>query len=163
VSALVRPQTFPERRARAPKRLSGGSRRVIAAVADLVAPARAPFAFDAGAHAVAFVESYLAYMPPLLARAFPLGLFALEWSALPLAGGRFSRLPLERRGRHVERLTASRLLAPLFDIWFAVRGLVACAIYSHPEAQARIGYAHQGWLDAKTKERKERFGAPEPW
>ncbi|HVY60303.1 MAG TPA: hypothetical protein VHF22_01565 [Planctomycetota bacterium] len=164
MTSLVRPETHPERRKRPPARFGAGTRRTIAAVAEVVAPAARPFAFDPAAVAVAFLEDYVAYMPGLLARLFPVGLFAFEWAAVLFGGGRrFSRLDAAGRRRYVERVERSRLLAPLLDVWTAVRGLVACAIYSQPEAARRMGYAHQPWLDAKTAERRERFGAPEPW
>ncbi len=163
---LVRPETHPERRVRAPVRLRGGARRAVAAIAEVVAPTpeRARFSFDAAEWCVPFLDSNLAYLPRPLRRLFPLGVLAFEWAAVVAGGGRrFSRLPRERRLRYVARLARWRALRPLHEVWLATRGLVAAAFYSHPEVQARIGYAHQPWIDEKVRERRERFGAPEPW
>jgi hypothetical protein len=161
---LERPVTHPERRRRAPVRLPPGARAAFVAVVEVVAPSRERFSFDAASHCVAFLESYLAHLPAPLRRAFPLGLLALEWGALLLGGGRrFSRLTREGRLRIVRRIERWRVLAPLGEVWTAVRGLAAAGFYSHPEVAARLGYAHQRWIDEKTRERRERFGAPEPW
>ena len=91
------------------------------------------------------------------------GLLALEWSAVLFTGRRFSHLDREGRLRHVHRIEGWRILAPLGEVWTAVRGLAAASFYTHGEVAERLGYAHQAWIDAKVKERRERFGAPEPW
>ena len=162
--ALARPETHPERRTRRQIRLPERARRVLSAVAEVVAPERRRFDFDPPAWVVLFIESYLAYMPVALRTLFPWGLLALEWAAVPIGGGRrFSRLDRAARLRYIERIQRWRALAPLADVWLAVRGLAACAFYSHPDVAAHIGYAHQPWIDLKVRERRERFGAPEPW
>lgn len=161
--ALERPMTYPERRRRPPVRLSAGARAAFAAISEVVAPERRSFGFDAGAWGVEFLEGYVPYLPRALRRLLPLGLVLFDWAALPLSGGRFSRLPRERRLRHLARLERSRLLHPLAEVFSLLRGLAALAFYSHPALAAHFGYAHQPWMDQKVRERRERFGAPEPW
>jgi hypothetical protein len=145
-------------------RLRGGARAALAAAAEVVAPERRRFGFDERAWCLGFVESYVAYLPTPMRELFPVGLFLLEWAALLLGEGRrFSRLDLARRRAFIHRIESSRLLAPLAGLWLPIRGIVACAFYSHPAVAAHLGYAHQPWIDAKIAERRERFGAPEPW
>lgn len=154
----ARPVAYPERRRRPPVRLGEGARRALRAVAEVVAPSR-PLGFDPGERVVAFVESYLPYLPPLLARGFPLGLALVEWG--PIVRRASSLAPAARR-RYYEALGRSRF-GFVREIWAAVRGLAACAIYGQPETRALMGYDHQPWIDEKVRFRRDRFGAPEPW
>ncbi len=160
---VPRPPTYPERRRRQPVRLGERPRRILRAIAEVVAPAR-DLGFDPGAAAIDFVEGYLPYIPPPLARAFPLGLRAIDWAALFVLGrpARASRLPRAVRAEVFRRLARSRL-QPLRELWHAVRGMVAMGIYSRPEVHAAIGYAPQPFIDERVRLRRERFGAPEPW
>lgn len=163
---LDAPPTYPERRKRAPVHLRGSARRALGAIAELVAPERKKFSFDAAEHCIAHTEDFIAYMPRVMRWLFPLGLVALEWAAVPLAGRftRFSKLPREPRLRYAERLKRWRILSPLADLWTAMRGVAALAFYNHPEVAAHIGYVHQPWIDKKVAERKAIYGTvPEPW
>jgi len=162
--SLVRPETYPERRVREPLRLRGAARRTLVAAIELVVPARTSFRFDAVPFCVDFAERYIACLPPLLRALLPRGLALFDWAAVLLAGGRrFSRLERARRLRYIERVEGARWLSPLAETWRAARGLAVTAFYSHPEVRAHLRYDHQAWLDRKTRERRERFGAPEPW
>jgi len=161
---LERPVTHPERRKRPPVRLSAGTRAAFGAVSEVVAPESERFAFDVKEQGCAFLAGYLAHLPWALRKAFPIGLMAFEWAAVLFGGGgRFSRLDRAARLRYVHRVETWRLLSPLAEVWIAVRGLAAAGFYTQAEVLARIGFAHQPWIDAKVKERRERFGAPEPW
>jgi hypothetical protein len=157
------PETRPERRKRPPARLSEASRRRLRAVAAIVAPSR-DLGFDAGEATVTFVAAFLPYLPPLMRRGFPVGLVILDFLPILLFANfsRMSKLSVDARRAFLQGLFSSRI-ALVRELWHAIRGLVACAIYSRPEVHKALAYAPQGFIDEMVKFRREKFGAPEQW
>lgn len=92
------------------------------------------------------VEATLADRAALERAQVRLFLGALEWGAVLLAGGRFSRLDARARARVVERLSRSPLRLVRAGTW-GVRTLALLGVYGRPAVWPTIGYAPdpRGW------------------
>jgi hypothetical protein len=159
---VARPGLRPERRRRRPVRLGPRARRTLGALGAAIGPSR-DLGIDIEARVVDYVSRFGAYLPRPLPSLLGLLFAVLEWLPV-LVGprrGRLSRLPVADRRRFIHRLLHVR--GPVRDLTNGVRGLLALAVYEQPEVKQRMGYEPQAWLDRKARERRERFGAPEPW
>ncbi|GIW72081.1 MAG: hypothetical protein KatS3mg102_1623 [Planctomycetota bacterium] len=160
---VARPLVDIERRRRPPVVLGTRARRSLGVLARAIAPDADLGIADLEGWTICYVSRFAAYLPPPLGRALGPVLAALEW--LPLVVG-----PRRRRLSRLSRAECRSFLQRLLDVRGLVReavhglrGLLALALYEHPAAHRAIGYAAQRYLQAKARERQQRFGAPEPW
>lgn len=118
------------------------SRRVLAALTEVVVPraAGAPEVDSAGI--VDFVDDWVRYMPRLFRTLFPVGLMLLELGAFVFGPSLvpFSLMGATRRARYVDGWVHAgwRLRRDLIK---GVKGLVLLAYYSDPGVAAYLGYA----------------------
>lgn len=118
------------------------SRRIVAALAEVVLPVGADAPTLPTEEVVRFVDGYVPHMPRLLRLLFPVGLLLLELGALVLAPSPvpFSAMSLARRRRYVDAWVHARWRLRR-DLIKAVKGLCLLAYYSDPRVAARLGYA----------------------
>ncbi|MHC4392086.1 MAG: hypothetical protein ACYTFT_07750 [Planctomycetota bacterium] len=148
------------RRVRVPIPLKGTARNVTAAFGRAVAPSQ-DLGFDPGEQAIHFVEAFRPYMPWPLSNLLPVGLFVLEWGAVLLGPrrGRLSRLDPASARAYFHRVDKT----PLRDAVRALQKLTACSIYDRKETHQALDYDPEPFVQQKVTERRERFGAEEPW
>ncbi len=118
--------------------LPAWGRRVVAALADASIPPGRRIRREAGAAVVDQVDRLVAELPWAVALGLVAGLFILEWAAPFQAGGRFSRLPVEKRLRVLDRWHHGHALGRVI-----LRGLLTplkAAFYSDEETAAALGY-----------------------
>lgn len=109
-----------------------------AAEAFFPGPPAVPFA--AGEIGVArFVDGYIAELPEDRGRLFKLLLRTLEWSTLPTAGSRFSRLSVEARAAALEAWNASRLY-PRRAAYRSLRFACAMGYFEDDRVRAAVGW-----------------------
>ena len=117
------------------------SRRVVAALAEVVLPVGTDAPTVPTAEVVRFVDGYVPHMPRLLRLLFPVGLMLLELGAFVLGPSPvpFSAMSLARRRRYVDGWVHARWRLRR-DLIKAVKGLCLLAYYSDPRVGARLGY-----------------------
>jgi len=123
-----------------PAALSRGTLRTVAALTQAVAPPE-PVVPDREARVAAFLAGYIPYLPPLMQRLLPLGLWLFEWGPILFlaAPHRYSRLGPAARERYLRSWQHSRwsLRRQLVK---GLKVLVLMGYFELPEVKAAIGY-----------------------
>ncbi|MHB8419908.1 MAG: GMC family oxidoreductase N-terminal domain-containing protein [Myxococcales bacterium] len=121
---------------------------MVAALADTVMPPGERVRREAGPIVAERMDALLAGLPWAVRFGIVAGLFIVEWSALLLGGGRFSRLPAARRlavldrwhhGHPTARLILRGLLTPLKAAFYSDDGVAAELGYRPKTFTPRLG------------------------
>lgn len=124
------------------------------ALAVLLCPAAAPLDAAAWQETEALVASALARRPAAVQRQLAWFVRAIEWLAIPLAGGRFSTRTPARQLALLRRLERSRV-APLRRALWGLRTVTIFGVYGRPGMRAQLGWRPeaQGWASRQPSDR----------
>jgi hypothetical protein len=116
-----------------PIHLSPPSAAILRAVIAAIRPRGHGFDQPIDEDVLLEIDRTLPFFPPLMRRAFPIGLHALEWAPLLVAGRatRLTRMRREEAERYLDGWLRSRL-APRRMLALGVRTLIYLAIFQHP-------------------------------
>ena len=136
------------------------SRRIVRALAEVVLPDGSDAPALPSGEIVAFVDSFVPYMPRLLRLLFPVGLMMLELGVFVLGPSLvpFSAMSLARRRRYIDGWVHARWRLRR-DLFKAVKGLCLFAYYSDARVKARLGYAVEAHVADVSAERLRRHAA----
>lgn len=140
-------------------RLDRGSRRTLRALTDTLTPKNVEVP-NLHERMVSFVEGFLPFMPPLLARLFPVGLWLFQWGTLLffVAPVPFSMLRPDAQRRYVLRWQRSGL-AVRRQLIKGLKALILMGYYEQPEVRAHVGYAPEAFMRPLIQQRAERYRA----
>lgn len=133
--------------------LSADARAVLRSLVPVICPAEAVALADAIVDIVALT---IDAAPPLIGRAFPVGLAAYDLGALP----RYRRRARALAGDRAERYFESWAHGPTVlhrELAKAVNQLVSMACYEQPAMMERVGYRPAPWIDHVRRKRLAMF------
>jgi len=138
-------------------------RALFALIAAFCPPAPAPGGPDIAERVADHVRRFMAYMPPLSARALWLCILILDFSPLFLfrAASRLQKLPTARASALLTDMVGGRL-AFMRTIVVAVRGLVLSAYFDQDEVHRAIGYEPIPFLTERIARRQQLLLEPAP-
>jgi hypothetical protein len=142
---------------------SNAKRALFALIAAFCPPAPAPTAPDMAERIADHVRRFMAYMPPLSARALWFCILLLDWSPVFLfrAPSRLQKLPTARASLLLSEMVSGRL-AFMRTIVVAVRGLVLSAYFDQDEVHRAMGYEPIPFLTERIARRKQLLLEPAP-
>lgn len=139
------------------QRLSNGARRTLRAMFDVLIP-RGVDVPNRDQRLIAFVEGFLPYMPPILAKLFPLGLWLFQWGTVLFGASLlpFSMLKPEAQRRYVFSWQKSGW--PLRrQLIKGLKALVMMGYYEQPEVRQALGYEPDAYTKPLIAERAQRY------
>jgi hypothetical protein len=139
-----------------PTPLSKGALRTLRALVVTLTP-ETPAVPHRVERVCAFATDYLSYLPELLRRLFPLGLWLFEWGPLFFSmRRRFSCLGTEERLRYVVSWQRSRF-ALKRQLVRGLRTLVLMGYYDLPEVQHFLAFEPASFVDSRVRDRREAY------
>lgn len=143
------------------KVLKGRSRKIMQSVIDAMLPRNEKIDLPLEKEVFYFTENFLAYLPAMLRRAFPLGLWLLEVFAVLEGGERrtFSRMQdRQKQFAYLQKWNRSSLFLRR-ELMKGIRAIVMCGFYSHDQVWDVLEYKPKPFLEQKIIEREQKYGS----